>query len=587
VFAYANLPYRIKPYPEMLANPRSTITFDQDAHDAAMALAATLGSDGKVLMGAGGPVLANLTEKLLLVALAKLTNFVPDAGIWMNTQRPEWNDANNALVGYGVSVVTLCYLRRYLTFCRELFASAEPGQLELAVEIAELLEAVAAVFERAAPPDQPLPPRERKLILDALGRAGTEYRAKVYAGGFSGARTRIPAARLRSFCEAALPQLDHSIRVNRREDGLYHAYNLMKVAGDGIEVRTLFEMLEGQVAALSSGALSGEDAVVLLDALRASRLYRADQASYVLYPDHPLPRFLEKNNIPAGAVAGSALLRTLLEHGDERIVARDVDGEVHFNADFRNGEYLSKALEALDGSLYGPLAQQEGARLLELYERVFDHQSFTGRSGTFYKYEGLGCIYWHMVSKLLLAVDEARQSAAGGDPAILARLQRHYQDIREGIGVHKSPALHGAIPTDPYSHTPGFAGAQQPGMTGQVKEDILTRFSEMGVLVEAGRITFQPWIMPQAEFLDLPALFRFVDTGGALQILDLPKDTLAFTICQVPVVAHRRGGPSILVTGRDAAGQSCDGLALDAAVSGAIFGRTGAVRRLDVFLGLP
>ncbi|MCC5021732.1 MAG: hypothetical protein J6386_02535 [Candidatus Synoicihabitans palmerolidicus] len=32
----------------------------------------------------------------------------------MNTQRPEWNDANNALVGYGVSVVTLAYLRRLL-----------------------------------------------------------------------------------------------------------------------------------------------------------------------------------------------------------------------------------------------------------------------------------------------------------------------------------------------------------------------------------------------------------------------------------------------------------------------------------------
>ncbi len=32
----------------------------------------------------------------------------------MNTRRPEWNDANNALVGYGLSMVTLCYLRRFL-----------------------------------------------------------------------------------------------------------------------------------------------------------------------------------------------------------------------------------------------------------------------------------------------------------------------------------------------------------------------------------------------------------------------------------------------------------------------------------------
>ena len=39
--------------------------------------------------------------------LVKLTNLVPDSGIWLNTQRPEWNDANNALAGWGLSLVTL------------------------------------------------------------------------------------------------------------------------------------------------------------------------------------------------------------------------------------------------------------------------------------------------------------------------------------------------------------------------------------------------------------------------------------------------------------------------------------------------
>ena len=53
--------------------------------------------------------------------LVKFSNFVPEAGIWMNTQRPEWNDANNALVGNGSSMVTLYYLRRYITFMQKLF----------------------------------------------------------------------------------------------------------------------------------------------------------------------------------------------------------------------------------------------------------------------------------------------------------------------------------------------------------------------------------------------------------------------------------------------------------------------------------
>ena len=44
--------------------------------------------------------------------------------------------------------------------------------------------------------------------------------------------------------------------------------------------------------------------------------------------------------------------------------------------------------------------------VLAIFEEIFDHKSFTGRSGTFFGYEGLGSIYWHMVSKLLLSVQE-------------------------------------------------------------------------------------------------------------------------------------------------------------------------------------
>ena len=54
----------------------------------------------------------------------------------------------------------------------------------------------------------------------------------------------------------------------------------------------------------------------------------------------------------------------------------------------------------------------------------------------------------------------------------------------KGIGAHKSPVNYGAFPSDPYSHTPAGKGAQQPGMTGQVKEDILSRFGELGLRVK-------------------------------------------------------------------------------------------------------
>ncbi|MBO3799778.1 MAG: hypothetical protein FGF52_01815 [Candidatus Brockarchaeota archaeon] len=120
LFAYANIPYRIKPYEDMLNDPRKTIEFDFTLNQEIQKKVSMIGTDGKLVQDENGEIYhVNLIEKLLVILLAKLSNYVPEAGIWMNTQRPEWNDANNALVGYGVSVVTLCYLRRFLAFCKK------------------------------------------------------------------------------------------------------------------------------------------------------------------------------------------------------------------------------------------------------------------------------------------------------------------------------------------------------------------------------------------------------------------------------------------------------------------------------------
>jgi len=600
VFTYADVPYRLKSYEAMLANPRSTIDFDQKAHEAAMERAQKLGSDGKALQNAQGELSrANLTEKLLVVALSKLSAFIPEGGIWMNTQRPEWNDANNALVGYGVSMVTLYYLRRYLAFCETLFGSIEGGKAEVAEELVRHFQEIKAALEAHLHLlDGAYTNTDRKAVLDALGRSGEAYRQQIYARGFSGATKSISASELQAFCSVALKHIDHSIRANRRSDGLYHAYNLMRVTeiengiengtGNGIEVRHLYEMLEGQVAVLSSGALSTQETLETLKALRSSALYREDQASYILYPDRALPHFLEKNIIPTQAVEASALLTALLRAEDPRIISRDVKGGVHFNAAFRNADFLKQALESLKGSEFGELAAKETPALLALYEQVFDHQSFTGRSGTFYKYEGLGSIYWHMVSKLLLTVDEAIQIALeqGADAAVIEDLKAQYHEIREGIGVHKSPAVYGAVPTDPYSHTPSFAGVQQPGMTGQVKEDFITRFSEVGVQIEAGKIGFNPALVMQGEFLTQPKAFTFIGLDGQRRSQPLEAGSLGLTLCQVPVIIHRVGPAHIEVALTNGATQRVEGLQLDGATSAALFDRTGSIAGLQVFLGV-
>jgi hypothetical protein len=605
IFPYAQVPYRIKDYRSMLADPKATVDFDAALHKWIIERSRSMGEDGKLLRDASGePYRACLAEKLLVTILAKLSSYIPDAGIWMNTQRPEWNDANNALVGNGVSVVTLCYLRGLIAFCRGLLAAAGDARFDVSAELARLARRIGAALRGGAPGSADGKrggPRyaaaERGSIQDALGEAGSDYRLGLYEGGLSGVREGVGAAELVALCDTAIAHLDGSLRANRRDDGLYHAYNLMQREGGNVEIRRLPVMLEGQVAVLASGLLSGAEAAELLEALRASALYRADQASYTLYPDRRLPAFLEKNNIPGELAAGSRLFAALVEAGDESIVVRDREGALHFNADFRNARELEAALgrlaDARRGSAMGDLAESEGPLALAIYEKVFDHHSFTGRSGTFYKYEGLGCVYWHMVSKLLLAVGEtiARAEAAGAEPSVLARLRSAYREIREGLGTHKTPAEYGAFPTDPYSHTPSFAGAQQPGMTGQVKEDLISRFRELGAYVEGGRLSFRPSFAAEEEALGAEGELRYLDAAGAERRLAVAEGCYAFTICQTPVVVHakarsiaqRAPGGRVEIERPDGSVSVVPSLALGEEESAGIFSRALRARRLDVF----
>ena len=313
---------------------------------------------------------------------------------------------------------------------------------------------------------------------------------------------------------------------------MYHAYNLIdSIEDDALSIGRMHEMLEGQVAVLSAGILPAGEAADLLAALRQSTLYREDQNSYLLYPDQARPLFLDRATLDAEWAERSRLIRELLESGDRRLVERDPSGGLHFAGDLRNAADVAAVLAALSGEGRGGLVESDGDLILDLFEDRFDHRSFTGRSSTFYGYEGLGSIYWHMVSKLRLAVAEVYLEAARADAheATLDRLAERYYDICEGLGVHKSPAVHGAIPTEPYSHTPGGGGARQPGLTGQVKEDVLARWAELGVCVEQGGIEFRPALLRRTELTPGPRTFAWVDLEGRARSMDLDTGTLAFT----------------------------------------------------------
>jgi hypothetical protein len=588
IFATANVPYRLKPYAEMLADWSNTIDFDWEAEKEIETAVAQLSTDAKLHRNGQGEVIhATLTEKLLVLLLAKLTNLVPGGGIWMNTQRPEWNDANNALVGKGISVVTTAYLRRSIAFWQEQLAGAEDETVFVVnTAVADLFSQVQAALSAHQPHLQGgFGDGERRAIMDELGAAATAYRAAIYENGLPATQSDIPGQRLRDFLTLAQEYVEQTLRANRREDGLYHAYNILRLGEGTAAIDHLYPMLEGQVAILSAGLLSPEEALALLKSLRQSDLYRADQHSYMLYPHRQLPGFRQKNNIPAQKVANSPLVKALTGRGDGRLLARDEVGVFHFNGRFRNANDAARVLDELaQEPAYAALVSAERSFILNLFEETFNHRAFTGRSGTFFAYEGLGSIYWHMVSKLLLAAQECYQQAlaSAGSATTIEGLAAAYYDIRAGLGFNKTPDVYGAFPTDPYSHTPWGSGARQPGMTGQVKEEILTRWGELGLSVQDGQLHFAPTLLRDDEFLTEPDSFTAIDASGQRQTIPLPAYSLAFTFCQTPIIYTRAGTAQIEVRYRDGRSETIAGHSLDRATTRHILDRDCQVQSITV-----
>ncbi len=587
VFGYANVPYRINPFDDLLEDAKSTVVYDLSAAQRIEQRVAEKGADGKLVVDGTGKVYqVNLVEKLLVPLLSKLGNFVLDGGIWLNTQRPEWNDANNALVGHGLSMVTVYYIRRYVAFLQGLL-SQESGSVSMSREVSKWLGETASALRELRPKldERPASAETRYALLLRLGEAASQYRRTVYQQeGFSGP-VQQPLTDINALLDDAHAVIDHSIRHNEREDGLYHAYNLLELKRDAINVERLYPMLEGQVAALSSGAMGPARAVELLEALFESEMYRADVGTFMLYPDRELPRFLDKNRIPADALQSVPLLQQMLEEADDSIVLRDQDGTYRFNADLSNSSDLAARLDEL-ALVYGDEARRARQPVLRIYEKVFHHRAFTGRSGTMFGFEGLGCVYWHMVSKLLLAVQESFFAASkeGADEETRDRLGRLYYRVRDGLGFNKTPREFGAFPTDPYSNTPKHAGAQQPGMTGQVKEEILSRFGELGVRVDEGSVKLEVALLRTREFVARPQTFRFLNVDGQWQELAVPESGLAFTWCQVPFVyrLEESAEPAVTVILDDGSRRTLTGLTLTTELSAELFSRSGRIRQVEL-----
>ena len=582
LYAHANIPYRIADFDAICQNPKSTIQFDNQLHEELHRASETLGADGKLLKTENGEIhLVTLGEKLLIPLLTKLTNFVAGGGIWLNTQRPEWNDANNALAGYGLSMVTVCYIRRYLTFLQQLLqTSIDETTLQLNESTAQLLLELTDHFSSYSAHEAATSPITRAQLTSELGRSGQRHRNRIYNWQF-GQNQSISLQKIETFIEVALLHINTCIKVNHRADQMIHSYNLVLIEENQFQIKHLGLMLEGQVAFISSGWLSGADTVALYKQLRNSALFREDQHSYLLYPDNQIPSFLSKNTLSKEASIRIPTLQKLLEKGDYSVVKMSHDGSCHFNAAITNQDDLNHVLDRLaTNPEYTAHIEKDRSTLLAEWENIFNHHAFTGRSSRFFAFEGLGSIYWHMISKLLLGVQE--KVLQEDDPSTREELHACYEDIRLGLGFTKSPQVYGAFPTDAYSHTPRHIGAQQPGMTGQVKEEILTRQAELGIQVKNGCIHFIPNMIQDRDFSVKEQTFTFYSLQHEWKEMNIPPQSFVLTFCQTPIIFQYAEKQQIEIMREDHVEKIEFGSMLTEEISKSIFAREGKIAYLIV-----
>jgi hypothetical protein len=124
-------------------------------------------------------------------------------------------------------------------------------------------------------------------------------------------------------------------------------------------------------------------------------------------------------------------------------------------------------------------------------------------------------------------------------------------------------------------------------MTGMVKETILARQAELGWTVIDGRLNFNPWLLDPKELLTSPAVFSYWDVNGKKLEINLKAGSLAYTICQTPVVIQVSDEPGITMVFPDGAEQVIPGNMLDEDTSKHIFLRDGVVQKLIVTFRIP
>ena len=464
IFCYADVPYRLKPYAEIVADPRATIIFDTELAARIDERVAAVGTDGKLVRDRDGarPPRQPAREAAGPRALQALQprprrrhlDEHPAARVERRQQRA---GRQRRLDGHALPPAPLP--RASSSGCSSAPGDARPpvsarggrrgsgGCTRVLLEHRPAAGAGRAGRPRAAAVDGRagrgvlrLPRgRLRARVLRPQGRAAAARGRRVLP-----LRPRAPGPRhpRQPSRGRPLPLLQPArVRAGRRA---------------APRLRRLDEMLEGQVAALGSGVVDPPEAVAAARGpVREPPVPARPAQLPALSREASCRRSSSATACPRTGVRAVPLLRRAAGGGRApRCWSATPTACAASRATCANAPRSRRG--AGPARRTGALARDGGARTGRRCSTCSRRSSVTTPSpaapARMYAYEGLGCVYWHMVAKLLLAVQEvALRAEREGRPApvreALARgLLPHPRRARvreDGGGVRRLP--HGPL----------------------------------------------------------------------------------------------------------------------------------------------
>ena len=200
-------------------------------------------------------------------------------------------------------------------------------------------------------------------------------------------------------------------------------------------------------------------------------------AELPVYPDS-IAGISEKNTMPEGSISGYSLLKQLIAAGNRQVIEKDINGSIHFNGNFRNAQDLESALdelvilipfwwEAIYTTAFESAVRSQIFRKIELFSPA---KAWGQSTGTWFQ----NCCFWKLKKPVPgpWASNPELQNRTGLSTTTINQRRHRCTQSPSTLWCISNWSL--------FAHA-SRCWAQQPGMTGRWREDILSRMAELGI----------------------------------------------------------------------------------------------------------